>query len=140
MCGASAECRVVSHSPQCLCQPGYTGDAFIGCRIMDVPLTPCSPSPCGTNALCREQNGAGSCVCLQDYIGNPYEGCRPECTVNSDCAVNLACIQNKCQNPCTNICGQNAICNVINHTPKCECLPGLTGSPYQNCYEPQLGK
>lgn len=139
-CGSGAECRVVSHSPQCLCPPGYTGDAFRGCQIMDVPLAPCSPSPCGPNAICKEQRNAGACVCLPDHIGNPYEGCRPECIVNSDCSTNLACIQNKCKNPCNNICGRNAVCSVINHAPTCACLPGLTGSPYQNCYEEILRK
>lgn len=123
----------MSHAPQCYCPPGYTGDSFINCVVIDVPLTPCSPSPCGPNALCKEFNGAGSCVCLPEYVGNPYEGCRPECIVNSDCASNLACIQNKCKNPCNNVCGLNAICNVINHSPQCECLPGYIGSPYQEC-------
>lgn len=129
---------VVSHTPRCLCPPGHTGDAFISCQIMDIPLTPCSPSPCGPNAICKEQKNAGACVCLPDHIGNPYEGCRPECVVNSDCATNLACIQNKCKNPCNNICGRNAICNVLNHAPSCQCLPGLIGSPYQNCYEDKI--
>lgn len=138
-CGSGAECRVVSHTPQCVCPQGYIGDPFIGCRVLDVQLTPCSPSPCGANAVCKEQRGAGSCVCLPEYIGNPYEGCRPECVVNSDCATNLACIQNKCKNPCINICGQNAICTVLNHAPKCDCLPGLTGNPYQNCFEKPQG-
>lgn len=134
-CGAGAECRVISHTPQCICPPGYTGNAFISCRIMDLILSPCSPSPCGSNAICKELRGAGACVCLPDYTGNPYEGCRPECVVNSDCATNLACIQNKCQNPCSNICGLNAVCNVVDHDPKCHCLPGFNGNPYQSCYE-----
>lgn len=132
-CGTAAECRVISHSPQCYCLPGYSGDAFIECRIIDVPLNPCSPSPCGSNAVCKQLRGAGSCVCLPEYEGNPYEGCRPECVVNSDCPSNFACMQNKCRNPCGNICGLNALCNVINHIPKCECAPGTTGSPHQEC-------
>lgn len=139
-CGTGAECRVVSHAPQCICPSGYTGDAFISCNIVNIPLTPCSPSPCGPNAVCKEQRGAGACMCLPDYVGNPYEGCRPECVVNSDCSSNLACIQNKCKNPCNNICGRNAICNVVNHVPRCECISGLTGDPYQNCYEPPPGE
>lgn len=134
-CGTGAECRAISHTPQCICPPGYTGDAFIGCRILDVPLTPCSPSPCGPNAVCKESRSAGACICLPDHTGNPYEGCRPECVVNSDCATNLACIQNKCKNPCSNTCGLNAVCNVINHDPTCNCLPGFSGNPYQICHE-----
>jgi hypothetical protein len=99
-------------------------------------LSPCSPSPCGANAQCREQNGAGACTCLQDYIGNPYEGCRPECVLNSDCPYNKACIKNKCQDPCPGTCGQNAICQVVNHLPSCTCNPGYTGDPFRYCNLP----
>lgn len=66
-------------------------------------------------------------------MGNPYEGCRPECILNSDCTSNLACIRTKCQNPCPGTCGQNTICNVINHLPACICIPGYTGDPFQYC-------
>ena len=101
-------------------------------------LSPCTPSPCGTNALCQEQNGVGSCQCLPDYFGNPYEGCRPECTLSSDCAANLACMRMKCQNPCPGTCGQNADCQVINHLPSCTCPSGFTGDPFSYCrpYQP----
>lgn len=34
-CSQHAECRVISHSPQCICQPGYKGDSFDQC----VPIT-----------------------------------------------------------------------------------------------------
>lgn len=132
-CGNKAECKVLSHTPQCICPDGFTGDAFIECQLIEVVLTPCSPSPCGSNAICRELRGAGACVCLPDYIGNPYEGCRPECVVNSDCPLNLACMQSKCKNPCENVCGRNTLCRILNHTPKCECLPGFIGSPFQEC-------
>lgn len=33
-CGQNAECRVVSHSPQCRCQPGYEGNSFDQCLPM----------------------------------------------------------------------------------------------------------
>ncbi|KAG5895967.1 hypothetical protein JTB14_027967 [Gonioctena quinquepunctata] len=137
-CGQNAECRVVSHTPNCVCSAGYTGDPFSFCHIQAEKLpverpTPCLPSPCGSNAECRERNGAGSCICLPDYIGNPYEGCRPECTLNSDCHPNKACIRNKCVDPCPGTCGQNANCHIINHLPTCSCLPGHTGDPFRYC-------
>lgn len=103
---------------------------------MDTPIerpTPCIPSPCGSNAICRESNGAGSCSCVDNYIGNPYEGCRPECTVNSDCTSDRACIRSKCQNPCPGTCGTNAICQVINHLPVCLCQSGYSGNPFTYC-------
>lgn len=30
-CGANAECRVVGHTPMCVCVVGYTGDPFSQC-------------------------------------------------------------------------------------------------------------
>lgn len=94
---------------------------------------PCSPTPCGANAICRENGNAGSCSCLPNYVGNPYEGCRPECIMNSDCPANLACNQYKCRDPCLGVCGQNAICQVINHDAHCTCVPGYTGNPFSHC-------
>lgn len=96
-------------------------------------LRPCVPSPCGSNAICREQNGVGACECISDYFGNPYEGCRPECVHSSDCPSNKACNRNKCQDPCPGVCGNNAVCQVVNHSPSCTCLTGYIGNPYSNC-------
>lgn len=136
-CGLNAECRVVSHTPNCVCSIGFTGDPFTQC-ILQAPqiqeiVNPCVPSPCGSNAICKERNGAGSCSCLPEYLGNPYEGCRPECVLNSDCPSNKACVRNKCQDPCPGTCGQNANCQVINHLPSCTCAPGFTGNPFTYC-------
>lgn len=157
-CGINSQCKVVSHTPNCICLSGYEGDPFTQCIqksefvmffflfclcnlkllfIVEQPvierLTPCIPSPCGPNAICREQNGAGSCTCADDYIGNPYEGCRPECVLNSDCPSNKACINNKCKDPCPGTCGSNADCQVINHLPSCVCRTGYTGDPFVYC-------
>ncbi|KRT79966.1 EGF domain-containing protein, partial [Oryctes borbonicus] len=135
-CGQNAECRVISHTPNCVCLPGFIGDPFTSCTpptLIEEIRTPCQPSPCGANAQCREQNGAGACVCLPTYIGNPYEGCRPECVLNTDCPSNKACINNKCKDPCPGTCGQNANCQVINHLPSCTCIVGYTGDPFRYC-------
>lgn len=138
ICGTNAECRVVSHTPNCVCLGGYIGDPFTRCLLEEIRpvveiVNPCVPSPCGSNAICREQNGAGSCSCLPEYLGNPYEGCRPECVLNSDCPSNKACLRNKCQDPCPGTCGQNADCQTINHLPSCTCRPGYTGDPFRYC-------
>lgn len=138
ICGLNAECRVVSHTPNCVCISGYNGNPMIQCETQkpvqpQYHATPCIPSPCGTNAVCREQNGAGACTCLPDYIGNPYENCRPECILNSDCPSDKACVNSKCQDPCPGTCGQNADCYVVNHLPSCTCRPGFTGDPFRYC-------
>lgn len=33
-CGPQASCQVVKHNPQCSCLPGYTGDPFAGCSLI----------------------------------------------------------------------------------------------------------
>lgn len=73
-----------------------------------------------------------SCSCLQSYIGSP-PNCRPECSVNSDCLSNQACIREKCQDPCPGSCGILAQCSVNNHVPICTCPEGYTGDPFTNC-------
>lgn len=99
--------------------------------VDDKPLEvdACNPSPCGPNADCRD----GICTCLLEYQGDPYVGCRPECILNSECPHTLACIRNKCKDPCPGTCGQNALCSVINHIPICSCPPGMSGNPFVQC-------
>ncbi|KAL1451866.1 hypothetical protein WDU94_006202 [Cyamophila willieti] len=140
-CGQNANCRVINHSPICTCRPGYTGEPRIRCSIIPPPppplesppeINPCAPSPCGPYSQCRNINGNPSCSCLPSYIGNPPY-CRPECVMNSECASNLACINEKCRDPCPGSCGYNAQCKVINHTPICTCHEGFIGDPFTAC-------
>ena len=66
-------------------------------------------------------------------MGNPPY-CKPECMRNSDCKLDSACVTgNKCSDPCTDNCGLNTDCKVVNHRPVCACLPGYTGDPFVNC-------
>lgn len=97
-----------------------------------MPINPCANSPCGPNSVCRDIGGVPSCSCIPGYEGSPPY-CRPECTVNADCASNLACIRQKCQDPCPGSCGLNAECRVLNHIPNCNCLDGYTGDPFTSC-------
>lgn len=99
-------------------------------------MNPCQPSPCGPNALCKVINDSPSCSCLPEFTGQPPQ-CRPECVSNDECLNNLACINNKCKDPCTNICGINAECRVVNHIPNCVCVQGYIGDPFSRCETPQ---
>ena len=156
LCGVNAKCDVRNHVPICICIPGYIGDPFSQCyrpsskcrkksyknckteiflatpRPIEV-IQPCNPSPCGTNAECSELRGAASCRCILDYIGNPYVECKPECTVNSDCPNDKACVNNKCKDPCPGVCGIHASCHVTNHIPQCTCDPGYSGNAFVAC-------
>jgi hypothetical protein len=96
-------------------------------------VDPCHPNPCGPHATCRDIGGSPSCACLPSYFGNP-PNCRPECTVNSDCPSNKACLRERCIDPCPGSCGAGAQCSVINHTPMCTCPAGYIGDPFVNCY------
>ena len=96
-------------------------------------IEPCNPSPCGRNAECTERGQAASCRCILDYIGNPYVECKPECTVNSECPRDKACINNKCGDPCPGVCGAHATCSVNNHNAQCRCDPGYTGNAFVSC-------
>lgn len=96
---------------------------------------PCEPTPCGPNSQCRVIGTQPACSCLPNYVGRS-PNCRPECTTNSECANNLACKNEKCINPCSGLCGSNAICTVVNHNAICTCLPGYIGDALTSCQLP----
>lgn len=139
-CGVGAHCKVLSHNPICSCDVGFEGDPFIGCspitekpkKVDRRPENPCIPSPCGPNSLCQVKQGRPVCSCVANYIGSPPY-CRPECTLNSECPADKACIQEKCQSPCANTCGHNARCAVIAHSAYCSCEDGYEGDAFFGC-------
>lgn len=100
--------------------------------VQQAPGNPCIPSPCGPNSQCKVSGDSPSCSCLPDFLGVP-PSCRPECVSNGECSSHLACIRQKCTDPCPNTCGTNAICRVVSHTPQCLCSPGFTGDPFVQC-------
>lgn len=56
---------------------------------------------------------------------------RPECTRDDECAFNLACKNERCEDPCN--CGVGAQCRVDNHRAQCRCPPGYSGNPLVSC-------
>lgn len=107
--------------------------------VLDEVKDPCVPSPCGAFSTCRNFGGQASCSCSPGYIGSP-PNCRPECVTNQDCISSLACINQKCKDPCLGSCGQNARCSVMNHLAICSCLEGYKGDPFTACtVEPLKG-
>lgn len=170
VCGANAECFVANHSPYCSCFCGYTGNPSVGCyeipkrmcfacilsdfvgfecfwlmwfvchRLVPEPeVHLCHPSPCGPYSQCRELDNRAICSCIENYIGSP-PACRPECTINSECFLDKACVNHKCVDPCaSSICGDQARCQAINHNPICSCPLGYNGDPFVRC-TPQESK
>lgn len=149
ICGTNSECRPQAHRAVCICKDGYTGNAQracfeIGCRSDgDCPSTqacvnrecinPCSFTSCGLNALCTaDSNHKARCYCPENFKGNALIRCdRPECLQDLDCPYNLACRNERCEDPCN--CGSKAICHVDNHRAQCSCPPGYTGNPITEC-------
>lgn len=135
-CGAEAFCTIINHNPICSCPPGQQGDPFVSCQppLIEGPKVenPCVPTPCGPNSICQVKEGRPICSCVANYIGSPPY-CRPECTLNSECPVDRACVKEKCINPCIELCGRNAKCNVVNHIPFCSCLLGYVGDAFIGC-------
>lgn len=95
---------------------------------------PCQPSPCGPNSQCLNVNGKASCSCLSNYQGTPPD-CRPECIVSTECSMNRACVNQKCVDPCPGVCGINAKCDALSHSPFCSCGPGQNGDPFVKCFD-----
>lgn len=104
--------------------------------VVEEMKDPCRPSPCGPYSQCRDYLGYAVCSCVPGYVGAP-PACRPECVVSSECALNCACINQKCIDPCPGTCGQNARCQVVNHKATCSCSPGFTGDPFSSCLPEQ---
>lgn len=44
------------------------------------------------------------------------------------------CSNNRCINPCNDLCGINALCETKDHVPTCYCPLGHTGDPFTSCY------
>lgn len=36
-CGVNTVCSIINHTPNCACQPGYIGDAFVACHPAPAP-------------------------------------------------------------------------------------------------------
>lgn len=105
---------------------------FLGISPPEPSGNPCLPTPCGPNSQCRVIGTQAVCSCLPNYIGRS-PNCRPECTINSECPGNLACINERCKDPCIGTCGYYAVCTVLNHSPNCICEAKYTGDPFAGC-------
>lgn len=159
-CGINAECYLRDNRQDCRCLSGYRGNPYeqchvIGCRSnSDCPsekqcenaqcINPCIyKNPCSTRAECKPQNHMAVCKCPTGTIGNPYIDCRtellPECERDTDCPSKLACLSNKCQNPCSVLepCQSPSRCEVVPSSPVrtmiCICPEGYVSSGSGTC-------
>lgn len=148
-CALNAECFGRNHRATCRCPAGLEGDPFQRCVrvechsdydcatnqacVRNQCVNPCQDSPCAQNAICQALQHRAVCRCPETMpLGNPYAYCErrpvePVCRDDGDCPSRLACIDSKCQNPCTILspCASSAKCSVLDSVPVrtmvCEC-------------------
>jgi len=158
-CAPTAKCYGDNHRAACQCPPGYFGNPFDKCERtectydVDCPsdrmcfdqhcINPCTEqhdTPCASNAICSVRNHAATCRCPENFpMGDPNTYCErlppplfgePECKIDVDCASRLACIREKCVDPCHEIkpCSNSATCAVLDSVPvrtmTCTCSEG----------------
>lgn len=167
-CARNAECYGSNHRSTCRCPSGYTGNPHDYCEraechvdndcpnnkacIQQHCIDPCSSianPPCAQNAICYSQNHAAGCICPPHLPeGNPMSYClppkvvigKPECELDLDCPSKLACIKNKCVNPCTELspCHRSAQCTVVDTVPVrtmiCTCPEGWIPDENGQCH------
>lgn len=59
-----------------------------------------------------------------------------ECSSDSDCLHDKACVNGNCLNPCLHssvLCGRGAECRVQLHQAQCVCPSGTQGDPFVSC-------
>uniref|UniRef100_A0A8D8VWK9 Neurogenic locus notch homolog protein 4 n=1 Tax=Cacopsylla melanoneura TaxID=428564 RepID=A0A8D8VWK9_9HEMI len=133
-CGPNALCSAEKHKQICYCQPGYTGDAYFGCHLIDV----CASKPCAPGARCDNTRGSFKCHCPLGMVGDPYTGpgCQSaaQCTRDDQCPNEARCVktegQAKCKGVCEGVrCGPNAECLATeHHSSSCVCRQGYMGN------------
>ena len=101
--------------------------------------------PCSGTAQCSVLDTlpvrTAICVCPNGFVSDGKGSCRitepikllGECSTDSDCPTEKACMNNICRNPCK--CGTNAQCTVRNHRPICSCLEKHEGDPETYCFK-----
>ena len=130
-CGDNAVCIADNHRYNCQCAPGFKPNpsAEIQCSRSNV----CDNNQCHNTAECIPNGGNHLCACPSGMIGDPYTtGCHPEGTCpqgDSDCPQDSVCLRGVCKSPCVDACGPNAVCNVVNRRPQCNCPPGFESNP-----------
>ena len=117
-------------------------------RLSQNCLPLCSPGPCAEGARCEARGHREVCTCRPPLQGDGYAFCtspieadpEPECRVDRDCPVKMACIEDRCQNPCltSNPCGRNQVCTVEDsydgrRTVGCTCPPGQVAAGSNSC-------
>lgn len=106
-CGEHASCVVISGSPECQCDQGWTGD---GTTCTDTDECATKTATCNAYATCANTVGGYTCTCKPGFTGDGMT-----CTDADECADGTAS------------CNVNAICTNTAGGYTCACKPGFTG-------------
>lgn len=109
--------------PTTLACNAQTGDCYNPCK---------NPTfSCRQNKKCEVQNHKAKCVCKNGFVVNEHGeiSCandNSECSNDNECTSNTACIEGRCQSPCTaskkSPCPADKSCEVLNHQTVCICM------------------
>ena len=158
-CPSGAECITIQGGVSyCACPRGFTMLPDNSCQDINECelLSPSNNPPCAIGAECYNRVGTFECKCPPGTSGDAYQsGCsvnKVQCSKDTDCGPNEKCIQpgkcscpppyfvdnlddNKCKSPCIAFsCGVNSKCSIAD-PPKCDCLPGFTGTGADGCID-----
>lgn len=143
-CGRNALCRNQPGTFDCVCPPGYSGNAYEAC-VLDVrnqqgpsssvfgnyqqePRTSSCSEPCPRGQICLDgqcvKSGSELTLCRADGDCRPDQAC--EYLQQSSLTSSFQCVH-VCE---LHRCGPNARCHGSNHKPICSCIPSHSGDPY----------
>ena len=107
------------------------------CRAGEcTPVCGINNLPCGGDAECTGIGHKAICTCPVGLEGDPYVTCTTvECRADADCPPDRACLNKRCENPCSieNPCDDSSECKVNDHVVDCTCPPGFRGSRGTAC-------
>lgn len=141
-CARDAKCLAQNHRANCVCPAGTQGNPLISCvrgvcqynedclddeacdRLNRVCRPVCDSDSCAPTARCIGQKHQPVCNCQSGTSGNPYVECssyreQPQCTADAECPSQLACINQRCENPCaqSNVCSPQQTCSILDTLP-----------------------
>ena len=158
-CHESAMCKVIDTEPLrtmiCICPDGMVVEEGGVCELVP-PIKPVcevdpecptdkacingfckDPCQCGANANCEIVEHHPVCSCKLGYEGDPEIGCYEiGCYGRDDCPTTHACRNAQCVPVCgpnNEPCGEEAVCQGVNHEAICLCPPGSRGNPRTQC-------
>ncbi|CAL8081104.1 unnamed protein product [Orchesella dallaii] len=136
MCGINSVCRLVLERPVCGCPEGHTGDPSVRC---DATIHKESRRVGKGQGFCeRHVDCTESEICAKSKCVDP---CKEQDQISTTASVITGDFSGGSGSSSSarggkytgSMCGTNAQCLVVGHTPLCKCNGGYFGNPYVAC-------